>query len=299
MQADFIVKQVLNTVEKGLPTLQKAIEQFEISHMRPMLDEEVYALIHKLNTDGRRKSMITYDQNSHLFNLTAGREGGLVRFELEEALLVSDAGWHNNEARKRRVTGIWDAKGFAVSLEGGHHSDSDDTVVPEDEDALFISQTVKALSYKVVKNVMTNCGLEVRPDDVADVAMAFIKEVVTGSERPDSRLSEASEVSNSTCMHDLADRVIVELLGLEGSSHGTEFFTETDSSGMPIFDHEDLNMMALEIVKHAIKTENTFTESNESSSSTANSSEAEKAIRDRMHALSSKVVKAAIEARSV
>merc|ERR1712048_1492275 len=146
---------------------------------------------------------------------------------------------------------------------------------------------------------MTNCGLEVRPDDVADVAMAFIKEVVQGSDRPESRLSEASEVSNSTCMHDLADRVIVELLGLEGSSHGTEFFTETDSSGMPIFDHEDLNMMALEIVKHAIKTENTFTESNESGTSTTDSSEAEKAIRDRMHALSSKVVKAAIEARSV
>ena len=60
MEADFIVKQVLNTVEKGLPTLQNAIEHFEHAHGRSMSDEEVYALIHKLNTDGRRKSMITY-----------------------------------------------------------------------------------------------------------------------------------------------------------------------------------------------------------------------------------------------
>lgn len=317
MEADFIVKQVLNTVEKGLPTLQNAIEHFEHAHGRHMSDEEVYALIHKLNTDGRRKSMITYDEGTHFFNLSAGKEGGLVRFELEEALMISDPNWHHNAARQRRATGIWDAKGNTVSLDQGHIGSDDDegsddsgTIIGEmDEDAEFISQTVKALSHKVVANVMNNCGLEVRPDDVADVAMAFIKEVCGGDseavsslknstrEGADSRASNLSAISNSTCMHDLADRVIVELLGLEGSSHGTDFFTETDSSGTPIFDNDDLNMMALEIVKHAIKTEHSCSESFQTAVST-DSSEAETAIRDRLHALSSKVVKAAFEARS-
>ena len=193
--------------------------------------------------------------------------------------MISDAKWHHNAARQRRATGIWNAEGNTVSLDQGHigsddeeeedeGSDDSGTIIGEmDDDAEFISQTVKALSHKVVANVMNNCGLEVRPDDVADVAMAFIKEVCGGDsealssfkdstrEGADSRASNLSAISNSTCMHDLADRVIVELLGLEGSSHGTEFFTETNSSGTPIFDNDDLNMMALEIVKHAIKTE--------------------------------------------
>ena len=272
-QARWIIKCVLSSVDKGLPTIQEAIATFQMSNGRDMTDLEITALIHRLNTQGRRGSVLNYDKDTGFFVLTGGIGDATIRFQIND----HDMSWrraHSDIHRRKTPMPI-------------QHKPQ-----PDPNEAL-IASTVKALSIKCVRDVFRRCGLRMRYQEISDVALA-----VLNSLSDSENMSQSSVSTQSTCMHEVADKFIVELLGLDDQSETTDPISKpsTDENSArlhELLDEDNLNVLALEIVGKALRDDPNYEGSEVESVSSKQKTSNE--INKRINCLTTSVVKKAVK----